>query len=217
MPDLRFRVEGAEPVEFAAAPTLLLKLRVEEAAGEPIRSVSLATQVRIAANQRAYTPDEQQRRVDIFGEPHRWDTTLGSLLWTNVTTVIPPSVGSTLVDLSLACTYDFDVATTRYFHALEDGCVPLELLFSGAVFFSADAGLQVERIGWDKEARFSLPVEVWERAVQAVFPNAAWLRLPLDTFDRLASYRARHALPSWEAALDALLARPGQGQELVSW
>jgi Family of unknown function (DUF6084) len=211
VPDLAFRVEGAEAVEFAAAPTLLLKLRLDETSGAAIRSVSLATQVRIAANRRGYSAEEQQRLVDLFGDPHRWDSTLGSLLWTNLTTVIPPFVGSTLVDLSLACTYDFEVATARYLHALEDGRVPLELLFSGTVFYQAQAGLQVERIAWDKEARFDLPIEVWERAVQAVFPNTAWLRVPVDTFERLASYRARHALPSWEAALDALLA-----QQMVS-
>jgi Family of unknown function (DUF6084) len=211
VPELAFRVEGAEAVEFAATPTLVLKLRVDEASGRPIRSISLATQVRVAANRRGYASAEQQRLVDLFGDPHRWDSTLGSLLWTNLTTVIPPFEGSTLVDLSLACTYDFEVATARYLHALEDGRVPLELLFSGTVFYQAQAGLQVERIAWDKEARFDLPIEVWERAVQAVFPNTAWLRLPLDTFERLASYRARHALPSWEATLDALLA-----QQLVS-
>jgi hypothetical protein len=207
MPDLAFRVEAAEAVEFAATPTLLLKLRVEEASGDPIRSISLATQVRIAANRRGYTPEEQQRLVDLFGDPHRWDSTLGSLLWANLTTVIPPFAGSTLVDVSLACTYDFEVATARYLHALDDGRVPLELLFSGTVFYQGQAGLQVERISWDKDARFDLPIEVWQRAVEAVFPNTAWLRLPLDTFERLASYRARHALPSWEAALDALLAQ----------
>jgi hypothetical protein len=207
MPDLAFHVEAAEAVEFAATPTLLLKLRVEEASGDPIRSISLATQVRIAANRRGYTPEEQQRLVDLFGDPHRWDSTLGSLLWANLTTVIPPFAGSTLVDVSLACTYDFEVATARYLHALDDGRVPLELLFSGTVFYQGQAGLQVERISWDKDARFDLPIEVWQRAVEAVFPNTAWLRLPLDTFERLASYRARHALPSWEAALDALLAQ----------
>jgi hypothetical protein len=212
VPDLSFRIEGAEPVEFAATPTLLLKLRVEEPTGVPVRSVSLATQVRLAANRRAYSPTEQQRLVDVFGDPRRWNATLGSLLWTNLTTVVPPFAGSTQVDLSLGCTYDFEVATARYLHALEDGRVPLELLFSGSVFFGTQQGLQVERIGWDKEARFDLPLEVWRRAVQAVFPNTAWLRLPRETFDRLASYRARRALPSWEAALEALLAQ----QELVA-
>jgi Family of unknown function (DUF6084) len=204
MPDLRFRVEGADAVEFAATPTLLLKLRIDELSGAPIRSVSLSTQVRIAANRRAYTPDEQQHLQEVFGAPSSWATTL-NLLWANVTTVVPPFEGSTLIDLPLACTYDFEVATARYFHALEDGCVPLELLFSGSVFCAGEAGLRVERISWDKEARFDLPHAVWQQAVQAVFPNAAWLRVPMATFDRLAGYRAQHAFPSWEAALDSLL------------
>ena len=52
MPDLDFRVEGAEPQRFAAAPHLLFKLRIAEAiaAGArptPIHAVALRCQVRI--------------------------------------------------------------------------------------------------------------------------------------------------------------------------
>ena len=52
MPNLDFRVEGAEVQEFAAVPNLLFKLRVENLEEEPIRSVALNTQIRIAATQR---------------------------------------------------------------------------------------------------------------------------------------------------------------------
>ena len=37
------------------------------------------------------------------------------------------------------------------------------------------------------------------------FPGAAWLRLRRETFDRLAAYRARNALRSWEEALERLI------------
>ena len=40
MPDLDFRVEGAEVLEFAAVPSLLFKLRIESLDEEPIRSAA---------------------------------------------------------------------------------------------------------------------------------------------------------------------------------
>ena len=40
------------------------------------------------------------------------------------------------------CTYDFEVAATKYLHALDDGEIPLVLLFSGTVFTAGDAGLR---------------------------------------------------------------------------
>ena len=35
--------------------------------------------------------------------------------------------------------------------------------------------------------------------------GTAWLRLRKDSFDRLAAYKSRHALATWEDAVDALL------------
>ncbi len=94
----------------------------------------------------------------------------------------------------------------RYFAALPDGDVPLELLFSGTVFWSTDAGLlQAARLPWDREATFRLPVATWREVIDRYFPHSAWLRLDRDVFDRLWAYRSRHALPSWDVALDALL------------
>jgi hypothetical protein len=37
------------------------------------------------------------------------------------------------------------------------------------------------------------------------FGDAPWLRLRRDVFDRLYAYRARHALGTWEATVEALL------------
>jgi Family of unknown function (DUF6084) len=207
VPDLEFSVEGAEALAFAAQPTMVLKLRIAVGGGdaEVVRSVSLAVQVRIAATQRAYTPAEQERLLEVFGEPSRWGQTLKSLLWTMVSVHVPNFRGHTVVDLAIPCTYDFEVVGTKYFDALQDGHIPLELLFSGTVFYMGVAGLQAEQIGWDKEARFSLPVQVWKDVIGLYFPNSTWLRLHKDTFDRLYRYRTRHTLPTWEAALDSLL------------
>jgi hypothetical protein len=37
------------------------------------------------------------------------------------------------------------------------------------------------------------------------FPGGAWLRVDRDAFERLVAFRARGALTSWEAVVDALL------------
>ncbi len=206
MADLDFAVEGAEVLEFAAVPSLLFKLRIENLEEEPIRSVALNTQIRIATTQRHYEAAEQERLLEVFGEAHRWGNTLQSLLWTHTTLQVPPFSGSTVVDMPVACTYDFEVVGAKYFHAIEDGEVPLEFLFSGTVFYAGEGGgLQIARIPWEKEAQFRMPVRVWKEMMEHYFPNSAWIRLRRDAFDRLYDYKARRGLPTWEAAVEALL------------
>jgi hypothetical protein len=204
--NLDFAVEGAEVLEFAAVPSLLFKLRIENLGEEPIRSVALNTQVRIAATQRHYDAAEQERLLEVFGETHRWGSTLRSLLWTHTILQVPPFSESTVVDMPVPCTYDFEVIAAKYFYALEDGEVPLEFLFSGTVFYAGEGGrLQVARISWEKEAQFRLPVRVWKETMEHYFPNSAWIRLRRDAFDRLYDYKVRRGLPTWEAAVEALL------------
>ena len=206
MPDLTFEIRGAEVLRFAAVPSLLFKLRLENLGEEPIRSVALSTQVRIAATQRHYGAAEGERLLEVFGEPHRWGSTLRSLLWAHTTLQVPPFSGSTVVDMPVTCTYDFEVVAAKYFHALEDGEVPLEFLFSGTVFYAGEGGgLQIDRISWEKEAQFRLPVRLWKETMEHYFPNSAWIRLRKDAFDDLYDYKARMGLPTWEAAVEALL------------
>jgi hypothetical protein len=50
-----------------------------------------------------------------------------------------------------------------------------------------------------------MPVAVWRAAMDAHFSGQRWIRVPGDTYDRLAAYRGRHGLTSWEASLDRLL------------
>jgi cytochrome c-type biogenesis protein CcmE len=66
-------------------------------------------------------------------------------------------------------------------------------------------GFQVEPVPWDREAAFRMPVTAWREMVEQHFPGCGWIRLPRDTMDALLAYRSRHALPSWEATLAALL------------
>jgi hypothetical protein len=214
VPNLDFRVEGAEVPEYAAVPSLLFKLRIENLEEEPIRSVALNTQIRIAATQRHYEAAEQERLLELFGEPHRWKDTLRSLLWTHTVLQVPRFSGSTVVDMPVTCTYDLEVVATKYFFALENGEVPLEFLFSGTVFYAAEGGrLQTARISWEKEAEFRLPVQLWKEMMERYFPNSAWIRLHRDTFDQLYDYKIRMGLPTWEATVEALLRASEQGVE----
>jgi Family of unknown function (DUF6084) len=207
VPDLDFELESADALPYAAVPTILFRLRVTNAVeGEEIDSVSLRTQIRIAATQRRYDPPEQDRLRELFGEPHQWKDSLRSLLWTNTNTIVPRFAGGAVFEMPVTCTYDFDVVGTKYFAALEDGEIPLEFLFSGSAFYRRTGGaLQVAQISWEKEAKFRLPVQVWRDMMEHYFPNSAWLRIRKDTFDRLYDYRASNALLTWERTLDNLL------------
>jgi hypothetical protein len=199
-------VEGAAPVQHAAAPTLRFALRVGTLAGEEVRSILLDVQIQIAARRRGYDDDAMERLFELFGPPAAWGTTLRTLLWSRTTLVVPPFTGSTAVGLDVPCSYDLEVVASRYFDALEGGEVPLEFLFSGSVFFTGAGGLlQTTRIPWEHEAGYRLPVRVWRETLEAHFRDTAWLRLRKTSFDRLAAYKARHALASWDDALDTLL------------
>lgn len=214
MPDLSFEVVDAEVVPFAAVPSLLFKLRVENLGDEPVRSVALNTQIRISATQRHYEAGEQEWLLELFGEPSRWKNTLRSLLWTHTVLQIPPFSSSTVVDMPVPCTYDLEVVAAKYFHALQDGEVPLEFLFSGTVFYTEEGGwLQTARISWEKEAEFRLPVRLWKEMMERYFPNSAWIRLRRDAFDLLYDYKVRRGFPTWEAAVEALVSMDGQEVE----
>jgi hypothetical protein len=207
MPDLTFRVESAEAVPFAAAPLLSLKLRVENSVpNETIHSVALRAQIQIEAARRRYSDGDKERLLDLFGEPDRWSRTLRSMLWTHASVVIPAFSCATTADLQIPCTFDFNIAATKYFHGLADGEIPLNLLFSGTVFYQlGESSLQVAPISWDKESRFRLPVQTWRAMMDEHYPNSAWLALRRDVFERLYQYKMRNGIPTWEAAVDRML------------
>lgn len=208
MPDLDFQIIDAEPLPFAAAPTMLFKARIgNRIEGEQIQSIMLRVQIRIEVTRRRYDAATEARLVELFGEPERWGETLRSLLWTHSSAIVPRFEQSVVAELPVACTYDFEVAGAKYFYALEDGDVPLLFLFSGTVFYSDGGSLQIAQIPWDKEALFRLPVRAWREMMDGFFPNSAWLRIRKDTFDRLYDYRARRGLATWEATIEDLLKR----------
>lgn len=212
MPDLNFKIETAEAQRFAAAPTLLFKLHISNAVGnEIIHSVALRCQIQIEVARRQYTAEDQKQLRDLFDSPERWGQTLKTMLWTNASIVASAFQDSAVVDLPVACTFDFNVAATKYFQGLEDGDVPLEFLFSGTVFYATAGGeLQVAPIPWEKEARFRLPVKVWREMMEIYYPNSAWLCLRRDVFKRLYEYKVTHAIPTWEQALEQMFSALGE-------
>jgi Family of unknown function (DUF6084) len=217
MPDLNFQVEKAEPVPYAATPQLAFTLRITEPGQQPptrIQNIMLRCQIRIEPVQRRYTPAEQEKLVELFGEPPRWSQTLKSLLWTHASVFVPAFTGSTQVDLPVPCSFDFSLAATKYFYGLEDGQAPLCLLFSGTIFYAGpDGRLQVTQIPWEKEAAIRLPVGAWHDLMNRYYPESAWLCLPRPVFDRLYRFKRDSGLATWEQTLESLLsvAKP-QGQ-----
>jgi hypothetical protein len=207
VPDLQFQIEGAEAVPYAAVPMLALKLRITNSVhDEPVHTLALRCQVQIEPIRRRYAPGEQEKLLDLFGEPERWSRTVRSMLWMNISISIPAFTGSTVVDLQLPCTFDFNIATTKYFHALDAGNIPLCILFSGTVFYCGqDNALQVAQIPWDREVNYRLPIALWKQMMDIYYPNSAWLHLERDVFDRLYRYKVRHGIPTWEQMLDKLV------------
>jgi hypothetical protein len=207
MPDLSFQVVGAEPERGAAEPLLLFRLRITDAAAAaPIHSIVLRCQLRIEPGRRRYTPGEQVRLIDLFGGPERWGQTLRPMPWTHANVMVPGFTGTTDVELPVPCSFDFALAATKYFDALEDGDIPLCFLFSGTIFFAASSGaLQVAQIPWDKEASFRLPAATWRGLMARHYGDSAWLNIRKDMFDRLNQYKSSQGLPTWEQALERLL------------
>lgn len=208
MTSLGIDVLDVRPLEHAAAPHLVFRLRVVETGGEVVHAIALRAQLRIEPQRRPYDPEERAGLTDLFGTSDRYATTLKPFLWTHATAMVQGFQGSTEVDLPVACTYDFEVSAAKYLHALRGGDVPLALLFSGTVFTRGATGFAVEQLSWSVEAACRLPVATWRALMDLYFPGAGWIRLDRDALDALARFRAARGLTSWEQTVAALV--PGE-------
>jgi len=213
---MNFEVVSAEAVPYAAVPTLIFKLRIDNAIEqEHIHSVMLRCQIQINVTRRRYGPEAQARLLELFGEPNRWAETLRPFLWTHASALVPQFTGSMVVDLPVPCTYDFEVASTKYFNALGDGEIPLTFLFSGTIFYKGHAAnLQVAQISWSKEATYRLPVALWQEMMEYYYPNTACIRIRKDIFDQLYKYKATRGLPTWDEVIVLLLQASGEEAQL---
>jgi len=203
--ELVFDCTGAKADAYAVAPTLVFRLRIAETTGQPIGGIALRAQLRIEPLKRRYSDTEAERIGDLFGERPRWGDTMKPLQFATVAQMVPAFSGSVEVDLPVGLTYDFDVATAKYFHGLEDGEIPFVLLFSGTTFLDEGGTLSIEQIPWHKETSYRLPVAVWREAMDQHFPDSTWVRLRRDTLDDLQRFKSRLTLPTWDDTIEALL------------
>ena len=213
MADLTFDCIGARPDRYAVTPSMSLILRIAETTGQRIDAIALRCQIRIEPARRRYSGIEAERLNDLFGETARWSETLKPLQLATVPTMVPGFTGSIEIDLAVPFSYDLKVASTRYFAGLDSGEVPLLLLFSGTVFTAMDGRMSVQQVPWSKEASFGLPVKLWREAIDAHFPDSAWITLSTQTLDELIRFKTRNALPTWDATLSALLGQAGPEAE----
>jgi hypothetical protein len=189
----------------AAAPELTARLRVDDASGDAVQAIALRCQVSIEPQRRGYDLDDEEGLRAVFGGRERWPETMRPFQWMQVSTVVQGFRGSTVVDLPMPCTYDFDVTGSRYLHAVGAGTIPLTLELSGTVFGRGPDGLTVEQLSWGCRARYQLPVLVWRDMLETYFPHSGWIRLDHDVLASLGDYRARHGLVSWEETVTRLL------------
>ncbi|MGZ4468074.1 MAG: DUF6084 family protein [Nocardioidaceae bacterium] len=200
-----FAVLDVAAERWAASPQLTARLRIEESSGAAVHAIALRCQVKIEPQRRGYSADDEAGLRALFGDRGRWGETLRPFTWMQCATTVRGFTGSIETDLALPCTYDFEVAGSRYLHGIGDGTVPLTLMFAGTVFTRGEHGFAVEQVPWDCEARYDLPVAVWREMCDLHFPHSGWIRLDRDLLDTLADYRARHGLVSWEETLERLL------------
>src|SRR5215470_10834688 len=59
----------------------------------------------------------------------------------------------------------YSAAEAERLHGLDDGTIPLLLLFSGTVFIATEEGFSVELVPWSAEASYRLPVATWRELV----------------------------------------------------
>ncbi len=213
MGDYTFSVPEIFAEPYAASPQLTAQVRIEETTGQQVHAMALRCQVRIEPQRRGYSEAEAAGLESLFGGRERWKDTLRPFLWMQCNTTVQGFSGVTTADLPLPCTFDFEVAGSRFLHAVGNGTVPLSLMFSGTIFVKGgDSGFAVEQVPWDSDTHYDLPVRVWQDMMRAHFPNLGWIKLDRDALGELAGYRTRHGLTSWEETVQRLLAGEREAQ-----
>jgi hypothetical protein len=208
MPDLDFHITGATIASQAVQPTLMFGLRIAaSSSGMAVDAVALQCQIRIEPARRRYGELEADALTDLFGQRERWGETLKSFLWTHVHAQVPAFVSHTEFQLPVPCSYDFNVAATKFFHGIREGDVPLSFLFRGSVFHRDSGGnLQIAPVHWTGDARYRLPVALWRGMMARYYADGVWLPVPHATLDKLDRFRREHGFRDWAEAIERLMA-----------
>ena len=202
-----FSIECLEavPERHGAAPTLLFRLRITELTGQRIHAIAMRCQMRFEPARRAYSDAEATLLLDVFGDRSRWSDTLKPMQFALASVMVPSFDGSVDVEVAVPVSYDLEVATGKYLHALTGAPVPMVMMFSGTVFGRSDQGFWVEQVPWHLETRYGLPVEAWRDLMDAYFPQSGWLRLHRETLDLLLRYKSAKGLATWDDVMTELV------------
>jgi Family of unknown function (DUF6084) len=205
MAELTFECIDSHPDRYAAMPTMVFRLRITETSGEVVHAIGLRVQFRIEPHRRRYSEVESVLLADLFGETSRWGDTLKPMQFATIAVMVPGFSGSTEIDVPVPCTYDLEVAAGKYFANLEDGEIPMILLFSGTVFVKGPSGFAVDQVSWASETRHRLPVAAWKELMDRFFPGAGWMLLHRETLQALQSYKVDRSLGTWDEVMITLL------------
>jgi len=203
-----FTVLGVEPLEQTATPGVRFHMHVTEPEGRDIHTIALSAQIQIDPARRTYDAATRDRLFEMFGEPERWGATTHSFPWARIEVLVPSFVGSTAFTLDVPCTYDLEVSSAKYFHALPDGEVLLSFYFNGTIMYAGENDrMQVVLVPWSCSAEYRMPVEAWKRSIAAHFPKGGWIRMHEDTLDLLTRYKVKVGGHTFEDAVLDLLRR----------
>jgi hypothetical protein len=206
-PEPEFSVLGVSVGRDTVLPTLDFDVHLSESTGRRVYLVALRAQIMIEPARRRYRGASRERLVELFGPPERWATTTRNLVLHRADVIVDGFSGSTTFQLRLPCSLDLEVAAAKFFHAVDDGEVPLAFNFNGTVHYRDDQGrLQLALVPWSCSAAFGLPAELWHEAIAEHYPNARWIVIHEQTLRALLADKARRAAPTMDAAVAALLA-----------
>jgi hypothetical protein len=205
-PEPEFQVLGATGRRHAAVPAVDFDVHVTEPGGRAVYAIALSVQVMIEPARRSYDGETHERLVELFGAPERWATTTRSLVWHQVDVLVPAFTGATTFHVPVPCSFDMEVASTKYLHGLPDGEVPLAFNFNGTVHYRGEDGrLQLSLVPWSCSAEFRFPVAIWRDLIEHYYPHTGWVPLQEETLRALQAEKARRALPTLDACVAELL------------
>lgn len=206
VPEPEFDVIGARADLYAASPTVIFSVHVREPSEREVYTIALSTRILVDPTGRGYDEASREALYDLFGPPETMVASMQSLVWGQVAVLVPSFTGELTFDVPIACTYDLEVATAKYFASLADGVAPLDFHFNGTIFYAGKHDrLQIVHVPWSCTARYRMPVAIWRDAVAARFAQTGWIRLHRETLDRLRRRQTERGAPSFEAIVSDLL------------
>lgn len=205
-PDISFEIVSARSIERAAAPTLSFGAKIRDPSGIEVYTVALSAMFTIEPGRRTYDDDARERLAELFGEPERWASTTGAFRWAQVDVLVPSFTGETDFEIRVPCTFDHEIAATKYFAGLSDGVVPLQVHFNGTLFYRGpDDRLQMMILPWDLSVRWDLNVATWREMIAAHYPEGTWVRLEEATLERLRRLKTSGGWATYDAVVREMI------------